>query len=47
MNPRRESREEPYDIIVIGSGPGGLSAPALPARAGRKVLVVKRHRAGG
>ena len=28
MSIRRESRQEAYDVIVIGSGLGGLSAAA-------------------
>lgn len=48
MSIRRESLEEVYDIIVIGSGIGGLSAGASLAKAGKKVLMVERHdRPGG
>ncbi len=32
-----------YDIIVIGSGLGGLTAANRMARAGRKVLLVEQH----
>jgi all-trans-retinol 13,14-reductase len=32
-----------FDAIVIGSGLGGLTAGALYARAGRKVLVLERN----
>jgi phytoene dehydrogenase-like protein len=37
-----------YDIIVIGSGLGGLTAGAKLAREGKKVLLVEQHdRPGG
>ncbi len=34
---------EAYDAIVIGSGLGGLTAGALAAKQGRKVLVLERN----
>lgn len=44
----RESRQESYDVIVIGAGIGGLSTAAMLAKAGKSVLLVERHdRTGG
>ena len=28
-----------YDVVIVGAGLGGLTAGAILARAGRKVLV--------
>ena len=36
-----------YDIIVIGSGPGGYVAALRAAKAGKKVAVIERDDAGG
>lgn len=32
-----------YDAVIIGSGLGGLTAGALLAHAGRRVLVLERN----
>jgi all-trans-retinol 13,14-reductase len=37
----------PWDLIVVGSGIGGLSVAALLAREGRRVLVLERHYVAG
>lgn len=48
MRFHEEASRDTYDVIVVGSGMGGLTAAALLARAGRSVLVVERHdRPGG
>ena len=36
-----------YDVVVIGAGLGGLTAAAILARSGRKVLVVERNNSVG
>ena len=36
-----------YDVVVIGAGLGGLTAGAVLARAGRKVLVIERSNSVG
>lgn len=37
-----------YDVIIIGSGLGGLTTAALLSKSGKKVLVIEKHdRPGG
>ncbi len=40
---RRAPEGVKYDTIVIGSGMGGMTAAALLARQGKKVLVLEQH----
>lgn len=39
---RGEPRDR-YDVVVVGSGIGGLTCAALLARAGQRVLLVEQH----
>ena len=44
----REARQEAYDVVVVGAGLAGLTAGALLAHAGKRVLVVEAdQRPGG
>lgn len=39
----REPSSERYDVITVGAGIGGLTAAALLAKAGQRVLVIERQ----
>jgi flavin-dependent dehydrogenase len=39
-----ETGNEPFDVAVIGGGPGGSSAATALARRGRRVLLLERDR---
>lgn len=41
------SHAREYDVVVIGSGPGGEGAAMRAAKAGRRVAVVEKHRSVG
>lgn len=48
FGPQRPAGEAEHDVIVVGAGIGGLTAGALLARRGLKVLVLdQQRRAGG
>ena len=36
-----------YDVVIIGGGPGGLSAGVYAMRAGLRTVIVERGVAGG
>lgn len=36
-----------YDIIIVGSGPGGYVAAIRAAQLGKKVALVERSEPGG
>ena len=39
--------QEIYDLIIIGSGPAGLSAAVYGMRAGLKLLVIEKNPMSG
>jgi thioredoxin reductase (NADPH) len=39
--------EKKYDIVIVGGGPGGLTAGLYAARANRKVVLLERYMPGG
>jgi all-trans-retinol 13,14-reductase len=43
VNPQKSKGENEYDVIIIGSGMGGLTCGALLSKRGYKVLVLEQH----
>lgn len=47
MQHEKKTRNELYDLTIIGGGSGGLIAARLAATLGAKVLLIDRERLGG
>ncbi len=43
----KELQEEIYDTIVIGAGPGGMTAALYASRSDLKTLILERGVPGG
>lgn len=44
---QRQSKEERYDLVIIGGGSGGLVAGRLAVSLGARVLLIDKERLGG
>ncbi len=43
VNPQKPKEEGEYDVIIVGSGIGGLTCGAILSKRGYKVLVLEQH----
>jgi len=43
VNPQKPKGENEYDVIIVGSGIGGLACGALLSKRGYRVLVLEQH----
>jgi len=43
VDPGRPKSEDEYDVIIVGSGIGGLTCGAILAKRGYRVLVLEQH----
>ena len=44
---KKYALEDSYDVLMIGSGMGCLSAASILAKEGKKVLILERHYTAG